>query len=126
MSLIAPSTDLLRQLTSQLRERQVELRTLLQAANGAGMADEGAGEVVDFKDMAAEDTRAVVDEVAHAHAAEELAQIAAALRRVEAGSYGQCEDCGEPIDERRLAALPAARFCTDCQAIVEMARTGRS
>jgi DnaK suppressor protein len=123
MSQIAPPSVLIQLLSNQLRERQAELRMLLQAANGAGMADEAAGEVVDFKDMAAEDTRAVVDEVAHAHAADELAQIAAALRRVDAGSYGQCEDCGEAIDERRLRALPGTPFCTACQAIHE--RPGR-
>jgi DnaK suppressor protein len=123
MSLNPPTPALVQQLTSQLRERQMELRTLLQAANGAAMADEAAGDVLDFKDVAAEDTRAVVDEVAHAHAAEELAQIAAALRRVDAGSYGQCEDCGDPIDERRLRALPGTPFCTACQAIHE--RPGR-
>ncbi len=43
----------------------------------------------------------------------------AALRRVDEGSYGLCLDCGEPIDERRLAALPATPFCTACQAIHE-------
>jgi len=75
--------------------------------------------VLDFKDVAAEDARALVDEVSHAHAATELAEIAAALRRVEAGIYGQCEDCGEVVDERRLRALPATRFCTACQAIRE-------
>ena len=123
MSLNAPSPALIQQLVSQLRERQAELRALLQAANGAGIADEAPTDVLDFKDMAAEDTRAVVDEVAHTHAAEELEQIAAALRRVEAGSYGECEDCGEPIDERRLRALPGTPFCTACQAIHE--RPGR-
>src|SRR3954447_13780351 len=106
-----PSSALTQQLAGQLHLRSAELRAHLQAANGAGMADDAAGEVLDFKNMAAEDTRAVVDEVAHAHAAQELAQIAAALRRVEAGTYGQCEDCGEAIDERRLHALPATRFC---------------
>ena len=102
MNVIDPSPLLVQQLAGQLQLRQSELRSLLQAANGAAMSDPAAGEVTDFKDMAAEDTRAQVDEVAHAHAAGELAQIAAALRRLDAGSYGLCEDCGDPIDERRL------------------------
>ena len=118
MNLIAPSVPLTEQLAGQLRQRQSDLQAMLHAANGA-VAAEAPADVLDFKDVAAEDTRARVDEVTHAHAAAELEQIAAALRRVEAGTYGQCEDCGETIDERRLRALPATRYCTACQAIHE-------
>jgi RNA polymerase-binding transcription factor DksA len=41
----------------------------------------------------------------------DLDDIDAALRRLEEGSYGQCEACGRPIGEERLTALPAARYC---------------
>jgi DnaK suppressor protein len=115
MNLIAPSSPLAHELAAQLRLRAQELRDQLHAAAGASLADEAPGEVVDFKDVAAEDTRAAVDEVAQAHAAGELEQIAAALRRVDQGSYGLCVDCGEAVDERRLRALPATPFCTACQ-----------
>ena len=119
MNFIASSSALTQQLASPLRQRQADLQAQLHAANGAGIQGEGSGDVLDFKDMAAEDTRAQVDEVANAHAARELGLIAAALRRVETGTYGQCEDCGEAIDERRLRALPATPYCTACQAIHE-------
>jgi DnaK suppressor protein len=102
----------------RLRQRQDELRSLLQAAAGEAIAG-GHAEVLDFKDLAAHDTRAAVDDVAQAHAVEELSQVVAALRRVEDGSYGLCADCGEPIDQRRLLALPATPYCTACQAIHE-------
>lgn len=115
MNLIAPSSPLAHELADRLRLRARELQDQLHAAAGASLAAEAPGEVLDFKDVAAEDTRAAVDEVAHAHAAGELEQIAAALRRVDHGSYGQCEDCSEAIDERRLRALPATPFCTACQ-----------
>lgn len=124
MPVISPS-PLVQELAERLRQRREELQDLLRAANGESMADDGPAEVVDFKDVAAEDARALIDEVAHAHAAGELEQIAAALRRVEAGTYGQCEDCGESIDERRLRALPATPFCTACQAIHERPGTPR-
>jgi RNA polymerase-binding protein DksA len=42
-----------------------------------------------------------------------LAEIDAALERIEAGTYGTCEDCGRPIGEERLEALPWARLCID-------------
>ena len=43
-----------------------------------------------------------------------LADIAAALERVENGAYGRCEECGAEIPEVRLRTLPYARFCIDC------------
>lgn len=44
-----------------------------------------------------------------------LDEVAAALERVDAGTYGACVDCGEPIPDKRLAALPASARCMDCQ-----------
>ena len=38
-----------------------------------------------------------------------------ARRRLQAGSYGICQDCGEPIPEKRLKAVPYAAFCLPCQ-----------
>ena len=108
------------QLTAKLRQRAIELRSLLQQHAGAAVgATDNPPEVLDFKDVAAEDRQAIIDEVALAHATTELNQIGAALRRVGDGSYGECLDCGEPIDARRLFALPATAVCTACQAIQE-------
>jgi RNA polymerase-binding protein DksA len=45
-----------------------------------------------------------------------MADIERALERLEAGTYGICEACGQPIGEARLEAWPAARFCRACQA----------
>ena len=44
-------------------------------------------------------------------AREHLAEIAAALTRLEDGSYGVCERCGQPIAAKRLEARPTARRC---------------
>ena len=44
----------------------------------------------------------------------EIAEIEAALSRIEAGTYGQCERCGDDIGMLRLRALPEARFCMGC------------
>jgi DnaK suppressor protein len=41
----------------------------------------------------------------------QLAEVDAALGRIEAGGYGACEVCGAAIEEDRLAANPAARTC---------------
>lgn len=42
---------------------------------------------------------------------EEIRAIDAALARIEAGTYGECVTCGEPISEDRLDLLPYTPFC---------------
>jgi RNA polymerase-binding transcription factor DksA len=48
----------------------------------------------------------------------ELAEIDAALLRIEAGSYGNCQNCGGPMGLHRLRALPEARYCVACSGTV--------
>ncbi len=48
-----------------------------------------------------------------------LAQVQAALQRLDNGSYGICERCGREIGARRIEALPYATLCIDCQEAVE-------
>ncbi len=50
-----------------------------------------------------------------------VADIDQALLRIKEGSYGICARCGKVIDERRLEALPTARFDANCQAAIEAA-----
>lgn len=45
-----------------------------------------------------------------------LVEIDAAIGRFDAGAYGVCEGCGEPIGEGRLDARPVARSCIKCAA----------
>lgn len=42
-----------------------------------------------------------------------------ALERVESGDYGECVNCGEPVQEKRLDAVPWARYCLKCQDLQE-------
>jgi len=44
----------------------------------------------------------------------EIERIRAALQRIEQGSYGTCESCGEAIEERRLEALMDTTLCVEC------------
>lgn len=118
MTLATASPDLSLRLLTQMNRRQEELRALLRAAADA-RENEQPADIVDFKDVAAEESRVAVDDLALAHAAIELSQVATALRRMEEGSYGLCQDCGEAIDQRRLLALPATPYCTACQTIHE-------
>jgi DnaK suppressor protein len=42
-----------------------------------------------------------------------------ALTRLREGTYGFCNECGEPINKARLKALPFAKTCVDCQNVIE-------
>ena len=48
-----------------------------------------------------------------------LAEIDAALKRIEDGAYGICVNCGQEIAEERLAAIPWATHCIDCKRLEE-------
>jgi DnaK suppressor protein len=44
-----------------------------------------------------------------------LQAIEEALHRIEAGTYGLCRDCGNPVAEARLKAIPWTRVCITCK-----------
>jgi DnaK suppressor protein len=46
---------------------------------------------------------------------ETLIKIDAALSKLEDGTYGVCEECGDEISEERLKIMPFAIYCRDCQ-----------
>jgi DnaK suppressor protein len=46
-----------------------------------------------------------------------LAEVEHALRKFEDGTYGLCDNCGQPIDPARLEALPEANLCLNCKAL---------
>lgn len=110
-------------------ERLVHERTqLLQR-----IAQERGG-LVSRADMAAEHDVRSWDDLAQAiserndefamneHETAELADIEAALERMDAGTYGQCTDCGVSIAPARLNAYPTAKRCINCQTVTEQRR----
>jgi DnaK suppressor protein len=48
-------------------------------------------------------------------ARQRLSAVTTALQRLEAGTYGDCLQCGEPIDVRRLRVKPESPLCLACQ-----------
>jgi len=80
-------------------ERSARLAQL----QAVGAASEGAREAEDLK---------VVQRQAIKQA---LKEVDAAFARLQAGTYGICQDCGRPIPVERLAILPYARCCVPCQ-----------
>ncbi len=50
----------------------------------------------------------------------QLRDIHAALGRIDAGTYGICAGCDEPINPKRLAAVPSALCCIACQSAMDL------
>jgi len=48
-----------------------------------------------------------------------LRDVVSALQKLDDGAFGSCERCGEAILDKRLEALPFARYCITCQRAVE-------
>lgn len=70
--------------------------------------------VQDFADQAIQRENDEVIDRLRAVTELELDNIDAALARIAAGAYGQCERCSEPIDAARLNALPQSVLCIHC------------
>ncbi|MBO0730168.1 MAG: TraR/DksA C4-type zinc finger protein [Acidimicrobiaceae bacterium] len=56
-----------------------------------------------------------MDLILSAQARAAIAEIDRALAKIEAGTYGACEQCGQAIPEARLEALPHAALCVSCK-----------
>jgi DnaK suppressor protein len=98
-------------LREQLTEERDRLRgQLVQMGHGPGglSFDEG---FADSGQVTAE--RGEVDALAGS-LLETLADVEDALVKFDAGTFGQCESCGQAIPEARLEAMPAARLCIGC------------
>jgi len=68
----------------------------------------------DSAEQAAQLGNVAVVSALESEAVQELADIDAALHRLDAGTYGDCVSCGEPIGDARLKVRPAATQCRDC------------
>jgi DnaK suppressor protein len=101
-----------------LAQRELELCAVLRAREDHS-TNAAHDDVSDFKDLATRESEEAVDEVQAEHTALELEQVLAARRRLQELTYGLCQDCGDPIDLRRLTAMPATPYCTSCQSAHE-------
>ncbi|KQW42458.1 MULTISPECIES: TraR/DksA family transcriptional regulator [unclassified Roseateles] len=108
---------MLRQL---LLHRQTELRAEVHAAQLARQAEpDGSPEVSDLKDGAERLQRQQTEDFQAARDLQEFQDVDDALGRLDAGTYGDCADCGEAIADSRLRVLPFVRLCAGCQAARE-------
>jgi RNA polymerase-binding transcription factor DksA len=97
------------------REKQLEAE-ITAAREATRLRDsERTGEVSDRKESADDQAAEEVAQAETERDIDELRAVQAARLRLNAGLYGQCIDCGEPIAFARLQAQPAALRCARCQ-----------
>jgi DnaK suppressor protein len=104
-------------------ERQRVLERLGVIEEGIqGMASSQSGNQSYSNHMADIGSDVIEQEQAFLHASQGtdyVIALEAALKRIEKGTYGVCEECAEKIPPRRLEAFLAARMCVKCQSRAE-------
>lgn len=109
----------------RLQERSQELRRDIQrelVKADSERYQDLAGRVSDSGEKAVADLLVDIDLAEITRDVEELRDVEDALMRIARGTYGVCIDCGEDIDGERLAALPSAARCLECQQRAENRR----
>lgn len=99
----------------QLQGLAAELQHRLERISAHERHEEGPPS----QDFAEQATERENDDVIGALAVDtrhQLGLVRKALERLDAGEYGLCVECGEPIAPARLAALPWAQLCVKCAA----------
>jgi len=97
---------------TELLEKLEQLRTLGQPSaerkegSPFGKREEGADEASELEKRLALEERL----------GESLNEVEHALQKYEAGTYGLCDSCGQPIEKARLEAIPQASLCLNCKA----------
>jgi RNA polymerase-binding protein DksA len=112
----------------KMRERILEEKSRLEhdreQLKGGESASGEMGDAADYDlnhpaDSGTETFERTKDLALRANVGGMLSQIDEALAKIDAGTYGTCSRCGQPIAPARLDALPYATLCVDCQDRVE-------
>ena len=97
---------------AELLEKLEQLRAIGQPSaerkegSPFGKREEGADEALELEKRLALGKRLE----------ESLNEVEHALQKYEAGTYGLCDSCGQPIEQARLEAIPQASLCLNCKA----------
>ena len=107
--------------TEQKEIRQklnAERELLIDKLNGSDLSIDDS-ETPDPVDLAVRNYSKNVQLAVSENESRQLTLIDEALQRLEDKEYGTCQNCEKPINPKRLAAIPWARYCLDCQELVE-------
>ena len=89
-----------------------EREQLLEGLTQHGASD--TGNTADVADVATTRIEQFTEDRERLRRQDRITQIEAALERLDAGTWGVCERCGEKIAAARMEALPTATLCVDC------------
>jgi len=98
------------QLKSTFTQRIVELQHRINSIH----KDFASGRDADWSEQAGERENEEVLNALESEAKVEIQHLANAITRMENGSYGICQSCGDEISHRRLQVQPAAEKCIQC------------
>jgi RNA polymerase-binding protein DksA len=105
-------------LRSRLKSERGRLIEELEQLKASANTTQERGEGSPFGKMAEEATKTLELEKLSAlekRIREQLVGVEHALHKFEEGTYGLCDNCGQPIDPERLEALPQASLCMNCK-----------
>ncbi len=105
----------------EILRKQLRLHTEIVRDNQSDALEMAAADdgVKDVADMSVQDVNQEIEYRLSERASQTVADIDQALLRIDEGSYGVCARCGRDIPERRLEALPTARYDAECQTLIE-------
>jgi len=95
-----------------------ERELLIQKLNGNDLSVDDS-ETPDPVDLAVRNYSKNVMLAVSENESKQLTLIDDAVRRIDDKEYGPCQNCEKPINPKRLNAIPWARFCLDCQELLE-------
>ena len=103
----------------EIKERlMAERELIIQKLNGNDLSIDDS-ETPDPVDLAVRNYSKNVMLAVSENESRQLALIDEAIQRVEDKEYGECQNCGKEVNPKRLTAIPWARYCIDCQELVE-------
>jgi DnaK suppressor protein len=111
--------DALRQILLEQRQELLNRTERLLAGRRRDQQQQREESVADAGDMAHQDSTGERDLALVEQQSRLRQQYDLALQRLDEGTYGICEDCGQPISEARLRQVPFARRCVACQSKAE-------
>lgn len=109
----------LEQFKKQLEQRQQEIRKLMNRNQEDGRAADADAAAADIADRAANSYTKELLFSQHANERALLNMVQSALGRITDGNFGECINCGNEINAKRLEAVPWTRYCIACQEKIE-------
>ena len=95
-----------KRLMEEFEQLKTNVRPERREGSPFGKREEEATETIELEKRLALETRM----------RDLLAEVEHALHKFDSGTYGFCDNCGQPIDPARLEALPQATLCLSCKA----------